>query len=164
MPHQRSRYRRRDRLWKDQQGLCCYCGKGMMHWNDLRGDPIKAKAFGVRTTGRQERIARMPPRLATIEHLRDRYHPGRRDGNPNREKRWALACWECNTERGNARTREQPIEELRKRASGSRRDGYAEASQAPEASPVKDEDAERRQIQDQPPPTSGPDWQQSALG
>ncbi len=87
-----------------------------MHWNDLRSDPTKVAKHGVRKCNGNEKIKDMPTTLATIEHLRDRYHPERQIDPVNHEQRWALACWKCNTERGNQRTAERPIEELWERS------------------------------------------------
>lgn len=39
-------------------------------------------------------------RRATIDHLRDRFDPTRRQPNRTREERTVLACLECNNRRG----------------------------------------------------------------
>lgn len=109
--------RRMANLWCFQGGRCCYCQKPMLHWSDLRSDPSKVKKYGVvRDANGVEHIKIMPEDLATLEHLRDRYHPARQEQPRQREQRWALACWRCNTDRGNARTKERPIEELWERS------------------------------------------------
>lgn len=94
------RKRKRAKLWREQEGRCKWCNVPMTHWNDYASDPGK-------------RTPEMQKLLATIDHLRDRYDPKRWDGNPNDEKRWVLACWECNHKRGCERTLAVPIEERR---------------------------------------------------
>jgi hypothetical protein len=88
----------------------------MMHWNDLRADPTKVEKHGVRKVNGFEKIAAMPPTLATIDHLRDRLDPTRQIEPINSEQRLVLACWDCNTQRGAQRVAELPIEELHRRA------------------------------------------------
>lgn len=107
-----ARERRRRILWKEQGGLCRWCKCPMLHWDDLRSDQTKAQKYGVRQVNGMEKIKVMPPNLATVDHLRDRYDPTRQVKPVNNEQRWVLACWQCNTERGNQRTAERPIEEL----------------------------------------------------
>ena len=59
-------------------------------------------------------------REATIEHLRSRLHPGRRE--PARgEQRRVLACWKCNNERGRAELLALPLEERRQARSQQRK-------------------------------------------
>ena len=117
MPRNKAaRERRRRVLWRQQGGNCHWCKCQMLHWDDLRTDPGKIGKYGVRRVNGVEKIKIMPPTLATVDHLRDRYDPTRQVEPVNQEQRWVLACWQCNTERGNTRTRERPIEELWERA------------------------------------------------
>lgn len=97
------RKRRRANLWRQQQGKCHWCGVAMMHWNDWYA---------------QHRTARggwQPPRLATIDHLRDRFAPTRQE-RAQGEQRWVLACSACNHKRGVENQKAQPIEVLRERS------------------------------------------------
>jgi len=97
------RKRRRAALWRQQQGKCHWCGEAMMHWNDWYAQHRDAKG------GWQ------PPRLATIDHLRDRFDPTRQI--PARgSQRLVLACRQCNHQRGVESQRQQPLEELQRRA------------------------------------------------
>lgn len=41
-----------------------------------------------------------PNDLATLEHLRDRHHPGRLEPPAQGEKRIVLACLKCNRQKG----------------------------------------------------------------
>lgn len=116
MPKQHARDKRRQVLWKRQSGLCHWCNKPMLHWSDLRNDPTKAAKHGVRQINGMEKIKDMPATLATIDHLRDRFDPARQEPNVRHEQRWVLACWQCNTDRGNQRVAERPIEELHERS------------------------------------------------
>lgn len=111
-----ARNRRRRALWIQQGGRCHWCKCPMLHWNDLRADPTKVKKHGVRSTNGSEKIKDMPATLATIDHLRDRFDPTRQEPPINQEQRWVLACWQCNTDRGNERQAEQPIEVLHERS------------------------------------------------
>lgn len=78
--------RRKLKLWNQQHGLCHWCNCEMIHWTDSRRN-----------------------RIATVDHLRDRYDPTTRgDPNPDREQRWVLACWECNQRRSDERTAARP--------------------------------------------------------
>src|SRR5581483_5269956 len=116
-PRREKHRRRRDHLWRAQSGLCHWWQKPMLHWNDLRADPGKVAKHGLRRDSKgNEKLKVMPTTLATIDHLRDRYHPERQVAPVNREQRWVLACWQCNTDRGNQRTKERPIEELWERS------------------------------------------------
>lgn len=109
--------RRKQALWIQQGGRCCWCNCAMLHWNDLHSDPSKREKHGIRVNRNGEmKLRSMPQKLATLEHLRDRYHPERQVAPVGREQRWALACWQCNSERGNQRTKERPIEELWRRS------------------------------------------------
>lgn len=64
----------RDLLWDKQKGRCCYCGIQMR---------------------KPKKNASQCPNLATIEHIRRRA-----DGGTNELRNKALACYRCNTERG----------------------------------------------------------------
>jgi hypothetical protein len=57
-----------------------------------------------------------PDNFATIEHLRDRFHPDRQEPLKRGEQRWVAACNRCNFERGRESQMAQPIEELRRRS------------------------------------------------
>ena len=90
--------RRRAALFREQGGLCYWC-----------------KRECVLIVWIPKRKVAIPRNLATLDHLRDRFHPGRQE--PARgDKRYVMACWECNHERGRQSVRSQPIEELRKRS------------------------------------------------
>lgn len=52
------------------------------------------------------------PRLATIDHLRPRHHPGRREPTNGKEFRRVLACWKCNNERDRREHEAMPREKL----------------------------------------------------
>lgn len=92
------RKKRRESLWKKQSGLCHWCERQMVHWNDRDRDPGK-------------RTKEMQKLWATIDHLRPRHHPFRCDGNPRQEQRWVLACWKCNNDRDREAVMKIPIEE-----------------------------------------------------
>jgi 5-methylcytosine-specific restriction endonuclease McrA len=84
----RQKIKRRNNLFLEQNGICCYCPTKMIHWDDYL--PLM-----------KERKNKIPPDGATIEHLYDRHHPLRRvvsDQNPG--KRWAIACNKCNHKKG----------------------------------------------------------------
>lgn len=51
-----------------------------------------------------------PPNLATIDHLRPRHHPGRREPIKPGEVRHVLSCWKCNNDRDKRELREKPKE------------------------------------------------------
>ena len=44
-----------------------------------------------------------PPNEATIDHLRDKYHPHRHERPRSHEERTVLACWACNQRRNTER-------------------------------------------------------------
>lgn len=101
MPASRKQFRRRrKRLFEKQGGKCHYCQCDMVHMWKVAPNKANGKI----------------PNLCTIEHLRDRFDPTRREPNHNREQRWVAACWKCNNERNKEREREQPIKELWRRA------------------------------------------------
>lgn len=87
--------RRKRRLFERQEGRCFWCHCTM--------------DFGVHRLGRY-----MPPNLATIDHLDDRFSPER--GRHAGEQRTVLACWKCNNDRSIKRHAEIPKEELRRRS------------------------------------------------
>lgn len=85
----------------------------MMHWNDLHSDPNKQQKHGLRVNQKGEmKLRMMPTTLATLDHLRDRFHPERQVTPINQEQRYVLACWNCNNERGHESTQSQPLEVL----------------------------------------------------
>lgn len=90
------RWRKRVRMFEAQAGLCFYCQKSMV------------LMFG--------HHKHQPDNLATIEHLRDRLHEGRREPPMNQERRQVLACFKCNNLVGAERYKALPIEEQRERA------------------------------------------------
>lgn len=93
--------KKREQKWKlfwRQEGLCCYCQTPMI------------LSF--------HQIEHPPRNLATVEHRDDRFSPER--GKHEGEFRRALACWQCNYERGRISQAEQPIEELHRRAGNGR--------------------------------------------
>lgn len=97
MGHEKTK-RRRNYLFGKQNGKCHWCGCAMIHWNDVKADPAKQ--------------AKNPPKnLATLDHLRDRNHPGRAIP-ANGEQRLVIACWQCNFDRGKTSEGSQPIEIL----------------------------------------------------
>lgn len=60
---------------------------------------------------------RVPDNAATIDHLRPKGHPNRRERNRFHLWRRVLACWKCNNDRDREFTRRRSLEELW-RASG----------------------------------------------
>lgn len=74
--------KRRAKLFIQQGGLCFWCKVQMVEYPPKR----KRKA--------------MPLDMCTIDHLRDRFDPNRRECNPRGEQRLVAACWECNNRRG----------------------------------------------------------------
>ncbi len=88
--------RRKTRRYMEQRGLCWYCQEKMI---------LSFRAHG----GNQ------PKRLATMEHLDDKYS-GKR-GKRQGEIRIVIACKECNESKGRKRTSDRPIYELWKRSS-----------------------------------------------
>lgn len=92
------RQRKRKALFEEQGGLCYWCDVTML----------------LPTDGMH--INHPPKNLATLDHLRDRFHPGRREPAQNNERRIVLACWGCNNQRGRESQQQQPIEELRRRS------------------------------------------------
>lgn len=57
-----------------------------------------------------------PENLATIDHLRSRLHPSRREDAKPQERRRVLACWKCNHERGKAENDALSLDEKHRRA------------------------------------------------
>ena len=90
-----SKRRQLARLFKIQNGLCFWCRKPM-------------------TLERPQRHQKPNPRMATIEHLDDRFAPWR--GKFSGELRRVVACYECNNHRGSAIQAGVPVEVLRQRA------------------------------------------------
>lgn len=73
--------RRRDSL-REQNPRCHWCG---------------------RVTLPPARFTERPhPLSATLDHVRPRKHPARREPNNNNEERTVLACWQCNQHRNYA--------------------------------------------------------------
>lgn len=88
--------RKKQRLFLRQNGRCHWC-KGRM-------------VLTLRV-----HIKHPEPRLATFEHLDDRFSPER--GQHNGERRVVLACLECNQRRGRETQDAQGIDALRARSS-----------------------------------------------
>lgn len=70
-------------LWEQQEGKCCYCREPMIHWEDI-----------------EDRRGDIPRKMATLEHIYPRRHPRRLVPPVGREKRWSLACRDCNEKKG----------------------------------------------------------------
>jgi hypothetical protein len=90
--------RRRAALFQQQGGLCFWCQCEMQLL-----PPVP-------------RRKRMPKDLCTIDHLRDRYHPERRQRCKPGEQRLVAACWECNNRRGQERTAQMSKRTLNRRS------------------------------------------------
>ena len=92
-------WRRKIRLWEENEGRCYWCG--------VRTILVKGRARG-------------KPWHATIDHLRSRYDQNRGEPNLTPEiARTVLACYRCNNRRASDEQRSIPIEE-RWRRSNSR--------------------------------------------
>ena len=92
---------RRNRFYIEQKGKCWWCKCDMIHWNEYQKDD------------KFRLTHKVPPNGATVDHLRDRFHPMRRD-HANGERRWRIACSACNHKRGKESCAAQSSEELRK--------------------------------------------------
>lgn len=55
-------------------------------------------------------------RVATLDHLRSRWHPQRAEPNPMREERTVLSCWKCNNDRNTEEQLALPKEERWRRS------------------------------------------------
>ena len=97
MPDTRKRRRKKEKLFRRQGGLCCYCKIEMLLSFD-----------------RPRRGVTVPLNLATFEHLDDRFCDER--GTRGGEIRIVLACGKCNNEIGKKRQAEQPLDELQRRS------------------------------------------------
>lgn len=86
--------KRRDRLYRQQQGRCHWCGTPMLN------RPRAAKDSPL-------------PYDCTLDHLDDRFSP-HRGASGGREERTVAACWSCNQQRCNESLR-QNIDEQRRR-------------------------------------------------
>lgn len=71
--------RRRAELYQQQGGKCFWC-QGQMRQLKTDGGPF-------------------PDDLCTLDHLRNRYHPGRLEPTTG-ETRYVAACYACNHRRG----------------------------------------------------------------
>lgn len=87
----RKRREKREELTKRQGGLCHFCTC------ELVSKSVNTRHF--------------PKNLATLFHLRDRFHPDREKPNKGK-KAYVVSCWQCANEQGAARQAEQPIEVL----------------------------------------------------
>lgn len=76
--------RQRERLFQEQGGLCYWCERPMVL-------PERYPESGI-----------PPADHCTLDHLRDRFNPKRREKNIHRERRRVAACSECNYERSRA--------------------------------------------------------------
>lgn len=83
---------RKEKLWVKQNGLCCWCNEPMIHFARWRLNKTMLAKFGTPC-----RPKKMPPLLATLEHIHDQFDPARKTeaGRLN----VALACWTCNNKR-----------------------------------------------------------------
>jgi hypothetical protein len=75
--------RKKATLFAEQNGRCHWC-RGAMVMPDPEIPP-----------------ERHPHNMATIEHLRDRWHPLRSEPNNSNQRRLVAACKRCNERRGN---------------------------------------------------------------
>lgn len=73
--------KRRDKLWDAKNGKCFWCGISTIL-------PPRNARSGFKAN------------YATLDHLRTRLDPNRRDPNNNNEERSVLACLNCNCLRG----------------------------------------------------------------
>lgn len=87
--------KRRAKLFREQSGLCHWCRQPMRMLHVEGGD--------------------QPPDLCTLDHLRDRFDPARRQP-ANGEKRLVAACFKCNNDRGAKRQAEISKRTLRRRS------------------------------------------------
>jgi 5-methylcytosine-specific restriction endonuclease McrA len=93
--------KQRERFWNEDP-RCHYCGQITilqprgMEWKELWGN-----------LSREERH-----RLATIDHLRPRHHPGRLEPyhHGQEPRRHVLACWKCNNDRDKRELADKPKE------------------------------------------------------
>jgi hypothetical protein len=74
--------KRREKLWKEHQGKCHWCGI----------DTVLPPRGQARIEHRND--------LATLDHLRSRLHSSRKIPNNTNEERTCLSCWHCNNVRG----------------------------------------------------------------
>ena len=63
----------------------------------------------------QQRGGRLPDDYPTVDHLRDKFHPGRRETNKG-ERRYVVACPPCNHARGVGEQSCVPLDELQRRS------------------------------------------------
>ncbi len=75
-------------LWYEQGGLCHWC---------------RCPMILVEPNGKN----RLPPNACTIDHLRSRLDPTRREPARNQERRLVAACQRCNSARGSREQRER---------------------------------------------------------
>jgi hypothetical protein len=106
--------RRRATLFKQQDGKCYWCECPML--------------FVAYIPKRQ----RMPKDLCTIDHLRDRFDPARRERCKPGEQRLVAACWECNNRRGRERQAQISKKTLNRRSRNHPRPRY----EVPPAAPI----------------------------
>ncbi len=93
MKRRTKHHRQVARLFKEQNGRCCWCNNKM-----------------IPTGGKH--IKDPPDNLCTLEHLDDKWS-SMRGKWPQGTIRRAVACRKCNQARSNTRQAEQPIELLR---------------------------------------------------
>lgn len=94
-----ARARKRAALFALQKGRCVYCRQPMQL---IKGPHSKGLP--------------VPKDMATFEHLNDRYSAERGIAPGFRV---VLACWACNSERGEKRTAQRPLAELHQRSGHS---------------------------------------------
>lgn len=106
------RRHRREKLWR-QDPRCCYCGTVTVL------PPYGGK------------MKKMMPNYATIDHLRSRLNPARREPSRRFEIRTVLCCWKCNGERAAAEEAALGREKLSELARlGKERQGIKESPRA----------------------------------
>lgn len=93
-----SNRKRKEKLWNENRH-CYWCGCETLLINDPH-------------------IKTPNPRMATLDHLRDRYDPSRWIPNTSNEIRTVLACYQCNHGRGREKTDSLSKEELWARGNG----------------------------------------------
>lgn len=97
--------RRRLKLWQEQNGLCYWCRQPTV------------------ITKNGQKKGMYPLNMATIDHLRSRLHPDRRE--PARgQQRLVMACLACNQGRGHQEVAALPIEDLRARCQAGHESRY----------------------------------------
>jgi hypothetical protein len=87
--------RRRIALWHAQEGKCYWC-----HCDTVLVEPVAKRK-------------EQPHNMATLDHLRSRFDPTRREKPKRGEQRLVMACQECNHRRGAEEIASRSIEQRR---------------------------------------------------